>query len=58
MTVLVEIARFVTGMLVVLTGHFLLPCLVAVAVLVEITGLVPRMIVMLAGLLLCHFCSP
>ncbi|MCB4824559.1 hypothetical protein [Roseicella aerolata] len=51
--VLVEVARGVAGVVVVLTGNFL-PSLVAVAVLVEVAGLVARVVMVLTGLFLRH----
>jgi hypothetical protein len=51
MPVLVEVARLVARMVVVLTGNFLRG-LVAVAVLVEIAGLVARVVMVLTGNLL------
>lgn len=54
-TVLVEVSRSVAGMIVMLTGHFLLPCCVAMAVLIEVPRLVARMIMVLTRLFLCHF---
>jgi len=52
--VLIEIARLVVGVVVVLAGHFFLARRVAVAVLIDIPWLVAWMIVMLARLFLCH----
>lgn len=54
MTVLVEIARLVTGMIVMLPGDFLLSGLVTMAMLIEVTGLVAGMVVMLTRLLFRH----
>lgn len=57
MPVLVEITGLVAGVIVMLTGHFLLPGRVAVPVLVEVAGLVSRMVVVLTWLLVRHLCS-
>lgn len=54
MTVLVEIARLVTGMIMMLPRDFLLSGLVAMAMLIEVTGLVAGMVVMLTRLLFGH----
>lgn len=51
---LVEVARLMAGMVVMLAWHFLGARLVAVAVLVEVAGLVPEMVVMRARLFLWH----
>jgi hypothetical protein len=44
-----------SGVIVVLTGHLALPLLVTVAMLVQVAGLMARMIVMLAWFFFCHF---
>jgi hypothetical protein len=54
----VEIARRVSWMVMMFTGHFALTLFVAVAMLVEIAGLMPRMVVMLASFFFGHFQSP
>ncbi|CCV15028.1 conserved membrane hypothetical protein [Mesorhizobium sp. STM 4661] len=56
MAVLIQVARLVARMIMVLAGHLLLAGLIAVAVLIEIAGRVARVIVMFAGhLLLADF---
>lgn len=57
MAVLIEIARLVAGMSVMLAGRFLPPSLVTVAVLVEIAGLVARVVVMLSGFFSFRHCA-
>lgn len=46
-TVLVEVAGHVAGMIVVLTGHFPLTVLIAMAVRIEIAGRGTRMVMVL-----------
>lgn len=56
-TVLVEVARLVAGMIVML-ARLLGGRLVTMTVLVQIAGLVTGMVVMLAGCFFCHDGSP
>lgn len=58
MAVLVEIARSVTRVIVMLTRHFVLPGLIAMTMLVEIARRVARVVVMLTGCFFWHVCSP
>jgi len=53
-TVLVEIARLVAGVIMMLPRDFLLSSLISMAMLIEVTGLVAGMVVMLTRLLLRH----
>lgn len=55
---IVEIARRMTGVVVMLTRLFLLTGLVTMTVVVEIAGLVARVIVVFAGFFRCHVGSP
>lgn len=55
---IVEIAGRMTGVVVMLTRPFLLTGLVAMTVVVEIAGLVARVIVVFAGFFRCHVGSP
>lgn len=54
----IEISRLVPRMIVVFPGNFLLTFLVAMAVGVEVTGLVAGMVMMFAWLFLGHLRSP
>lgn len=58
MTVLVEIARLVTRMIVMVACDFFLPSLVTVTVLVKITGLMARVIMVWPGFFMWHRFSP
>lgn len=54
MTMRIEIAGFVPGMIMMLAGHFLHTFLVTVTVGVEVTRLVTRMVVVLSWFFLWH----
>ncbi|MBS4005967.1 hypothetical protein [Rhodopseudomonas sp. AAP120] len=55
---LIDVTRLMAWVIVMLARDFLLACLIAMAVLIDVARFVARMIVMLTGFILGHVVLP